>query len=323
MDRRALLAALPASLGAALARPAAAQDFPAGPVRGIVPFAAGSATDSVARLFGERMRETLGQPVVVENRAGANGMIGAEAVARAAPDGQTLLFGTNSTNAAANALMRRVPFDMERDFAPVSLLASVPLLVAVAANSRFRTLEELLTAARARPEAVSYATASASQRVSTEMLASMAGVKMLPVSYRSSPNAVQDLIAGRVDLYVADQAVILPGVQGGQLRALGVSTKGRSPQVPDIRPVAEQGLPDYEIFAWFVLCAPAATPPRIVARLNESVRRAAADPGLKDRVENGLGMALNVGTPEEAAAFMRRETVKWTNAIRAAGIEPE
>jgi tripartite-type tricarboxylate transporter receptor subunit TctC len=149
MRRRDLLAALPLLAAA----PAVAQEWPSAPLRGIVPFAAGSATDSVARLYGERMRESLGQPVVVENRAGANGLIGAEAVARAAPDGQTLLFGTNSTNAAANALFRRVPFDMERDFAPVSLLASVPLVVAVPANSPHRSLRDLLAAARARPEA--------------------------------------------------------------------------------------------------------------------------------------------------------------------------
>lgn len=325
MNRRALLAALPAAAltSEQWARPAFAQDFPTGPVRGIVPFAAGSATDSVARLFAEKMRDALGQPVVVENRAGAGGMIGAEAVARAAPDGQTLLFGTNSTNAAANALFRRVPFDMARDFVAISTLSTVPLLVAVPAGSPHRTLADLIAAAKARPEAVSFASGSASQRVSAEMLASMAGVRMLHVPYRSSPNAVQDLIAGRVDLFVADQAVILPGVQGGQLRALGVTTKERSPQLPDLPSVSEQGLPDYEIFAWFVLCAPAATPARTVARLNEAVRRAAADPGLRDRLEGALGMALKVGSPEEAAAFVRSETVKWTNAIRAAGIEPE
>ncbi len=320
MNRRQILAALPAM---ALPVPAFAQDFPNGPVRGIVPFAAGSATDTVARLFGEKMREVLGQPVVVENRAGANGLIGAEAVARAPADGQTLLFGTNSTNAAANALFRRVPFDMERDFAPVSLLCSVPLLVAVAANSPHRTLADLLAAARARPEGITYASASASQRVSTEMLASMAGVKLLHVPYRASPAAVQDLIAGRVDLFVADQAVILPGVQGGQLRALGVTTKERSAQLPDVPSVAEQGLPDYEIFAWFVLCAPAATPARALERLNAAARHAGADATLRERLGTGMGMTVKTGSPEEARAFMRAETVKWTNAIRAAGIEPE
>ena len=319
MHRRALLAT-PAAL---LATPALAQTWPAQPVRGIVPFAAGSATDTVARLFAERMRDTLGQPVVVENRAGASGLIGAEFVARAPADGYTFLFATNSTNAAANALFRRVPFDMERDFAPVSLMASVPLLVAVAANSPYRTLTELLNAARARPEGLSYAEASSSQRVAAAMLTAQAGVRMLHVPYRSSPNAVQDLISGRVDLFIADQAVILPGVQGGQLRALGITTRTRSAQLPDVAPVAEQGLPDYELFAWFALMVPAATPAGPIQRLNAAVRAAAGDATLRERLGSGLGMQLMPSTPEEAVAFVRAETTKWTNAIRAAGIEPQ
>ncbi len=320
MQRRHLLAA--AATG--LAFPAAAQEWPSGPVRGIVPFAAGSATDIVARLFAERMRESLGQPVVVENRAGASGLIGAEAVARAPADGNTLLFGTNSTNAAANALFRRVPFDMERDFAPVSLIASVPLLVAVPTASPHRTLNDLLAAARARPDAVTFASASASQRVAAEMLGSMAGVRMLHVPYRASPAAIQDIIAGRVDVFIADQAVILPAVQGGQLRVLGVTTRERSPQLPDLPTVAEAGnLPNYELFAWFVLVAPTGTPAAHIARLNAAVRQASANPELRQRLEQVLGMTVTPSTPEEAAAFMRSETVKWTNAIRAAGIEPE
>ncbi|MBS7812573.1 Bug family tripartite tricarboxylate transporter substrate binding protein [Roseococcus pinisoli] len=320
MHRRALLtaAALP------LALPASAQGWPGGPVRGIVPFAAGSATDIVSRLYAERMREVLGQPVVIENRAGASGLIGAESVARAAPDGLTLLFGTNSTNAAANALFRRVPFNMESDFAAVSLLASVPLLVAVAENSPHRTLNDLLAAARSRPEAVSYASASASQRVATEMLASMAGVRLLDVPYRSSPLAVQDLISGRVDVFVADQAVILPAAQNGQLRVLAATTKTRSPQLPDVPTVAEAAnLPDYELFAWFVMVVPAATPAPAIARLNAAVRHAGANPELRQRLEETLGMTVMTSTPEEAAAFVRSEIIKWTNAIRAAGIQPE
>ena len=320
LTRRAL-AALPALalVPAAQAQPT----WPAGPIRGIVPFAPGSATDTVARLFAEGMRETLGQPVVVENRAGANRMIGPEGVARAAPDGMTVLFGTNSTNAAANALNRRVPFDMERAFAPVSTLATVPLLVAVRADSPHRTLNDLLAAARARPEGITYASASASQQVATEMLASMAGVRMLRVPYRSSPLAVQDLMAGRVDLFVADQAVILPQIGQG-LRALGVTTKQRSAQVPDVPTVAEAAnLPEYELFAWFVLVAPAGTPAPAIARLNTAVRAAAEQATLRERLGTTLGMAVRVSSPEEAAQFMAAETVKWTNAIRAAGIEPE
>ncbi len=322
-SRRAFLAA-PALLALAGAARAQAPSWPAGPVRGIVPFAPGSATDIVARLFADRMRETLGHPVVIENRAGANGLIGAEAVARSAPDGTTLLFGTNSTNAAANALFRRVPFDMERAFAPVSTLATVPLLVAVRGDSPYRALADLLAAARARPEAVSFASASSSQRVAAEMLASMAGVKLLHVPYRSSPNAVQDLTAGRVDLFVADQAVILPGMQNGGLRALAVTTKERSAQVPDVPTVVEAaGLPNYELFAWFVLAAPAGTPAPVIARLNEAVRVASTSAELRDRLGNALGMALRISTPEDAAAFMAAETRKWSDAIRAAGIEPE
>lgn len=320
MLRRTLLAALPALAAA----PALAQGtWPTGPIRGIVPFAPGSATDTVARLFADAMRETLGHPVVVENRAGANGLIGAEAVARSAPDGTTVLFGTNSTNAAANALFRRVPFDMERSFISVSTLASVPLLVAVKADSPYRTLADLLSAARARPEAITYAQASSSQRVAAEMLASMAGVKMLMVPYRSSPLAVQDLMAGRVDVFVADQAVILPQIGQG-LRALAVTTKERSAQLPDVPTVAEAGnLPDYELFAWFVLAVPAGTPAPIVARLNEAVRAAAAQPALRERLGSTLGMAVRTSSPEDAARFVAAETTKWTNAIRAAGIEPE
>ncbi len=319
MDRRSLLA-----LPALMAVPALAQEWPPGPVRAIVPFAAGSATDTVARMFAERMRETLGHAVVVENRAGASGLIGAEAVARAAPDGMTILFGTNSTNAAANALFRRVPFNMEADFAPISTIASVPLLVAVAANSPYRTLAELIAAARARPDGLSYASASASQRVASEMLTSMAGIRMLHVPYRASPAAVQDLIAGRVDVFVADQAVILPPAQGGQLRVLGVTTRTRSAQMPDVPTVAEAAnLPNYELFAWFVLVAPAGTPAVAIQRLNLALRRASEDATLRARLGEALGMQVMTGTPEEAAAFMRAETVKWTQAIRAAGIEPE
>jgi len=325
LPRRSLLpSAALASAAAAAALPAAAQDWPPGPIRGIVPFAPGSATDTVARLFAERMREALGQPVVIENRAGASGLIGAEAVAKAPPDGMVLLFGTNSTNAAADALFKRVPFDMARGFAPISTLASVPLLVAVAADGPYQTLAELIGAARAKPGGLTFASSSASQRLGAEMLASMAGIQMLHVPYRASPLAAQDLMAGRVDLFVADQAVILPGVQSGRLRVLAVSTRERSPVLPEVPTVAEAGgLPDYDLFAWFALLAPAGTPAPIVARLNAAASHAGEARELRARLAETLGMSVRTSSPEDAAAFIRAETVKWTEAIRAAGIEPE
>ena len=321
MNRRTLLAALPA---AALApRLAAAQAWPSGPVRAIVPFAPGSATDTVGRLLAEGMRATLGQPVVVENRAGANGLIGAEAVARATPDGNTLLVGTNSTNAAARALFRNVPFDMENGFIPVSTIATVPLLVAVKADSPYRTLADLIAAARARPEGITYATASSSQQVAAASLAAQAGVQMLGVPYRSSPLAVQDMLAGRVDLFIADQAVILPQAQAGALRILAVTSGERSAAVPDVPTVREAGgLAEYEVIAWFALFVPAGTPADRVAKLNAATVASLALPEVRQRLGT-FGMNIRPSTPAEAVAFVRAETVKWTNAIRQAGIEPE
>jgi tripartite-type tricarboxylate transporter receptor subunit TctC len=322
MRRRHLLAALPA---AALApHLAVAQDWPPGPVRAIVPFAPGSATDTVARVFTEKMRDTLGQNVVVENRAGANGLIGAEAVARATPDGLTVLIGTNSTNAAAGALFKRVPFDVDTAFIPVSTLGSVPLLVAVRTESRWQNLAELLAEAKAKPEGVTYASASSSQQVSTELMAHMAGAKMLRVPYRSSPLAVQDLLAGRVDLFVADQLVILPQAREGKLRILGITSPQRSAMLPEIPTVAEAGnLPGYQITAWFGLFVPAGTPAIAVSRLNAAVRRAGEQADLRERLSSGFGMVVSTSTPEEAAAFVKAETQRWTSAIRTAGIEPE
>ena len=322
MNRRALLAALPAAT--LLPRLVAAQGaWPDQPIRAIVPFAPGSATDTVSRVLADGMRPSLGQPVVVENRAGANGLIGAEAVARATPDGNTVLIGTNSTNAAANALFRRVPFDMENGFIPVSTIATVPLLVAVKADSPYRTLADLIAAAKARPEGLTFASASSSQRVATEALAAMAGIKMLHVPYRSSPLAVQDVLTGRVDLFVADQAVILPQAQAGTMRILAVTSGQRSGAVPEIPTVREAGnLPDYEVIAWFALFVPAGTPADRVTRLNAAVTAALATPELRTRLGT-FGMDIRGSTPAEAVAFVRAETVKWTNAIRQAGIEPE
>ncbi len=277
MLRRLMVAAAAAVVSFGLASGAQAQGYPTKPIRAIVPFAAGSATDTVARLFANAMSAHLGQQIVIDNRPGANGLIGADAVAKADPDGYTILFGTNSTNAAAPALFRSVPFDHERDFAPVSFLASVPLIVAVNNDFPARTLPEFIAYARQNPGRVNFAAASASQRVSTEMLATMAGIQLTFVPYRAGPAAMTDLIAGQVQLFTADLAVTLPQVRAGRIRGLAVTSAQRSAQIPELPTVAEAAnLPGYELIAWFGLFTPARTPDAAVARLNAAVRAAAA-----------------------------------------------
>lgn len=302
---------------------AAAQPYPSKPVKIIVPFAAGSATDTVGRVFGQRLSELLGQPVVVENKAGANGSIGADFVAKSAPDGYTLLWGTNTTNAAIRSLAKNVPFDPEKDFAPISFLGSIPLLVCVNNDFPAKTLKELIAYAKANPGKVTFASASASQRVSTEMLASMAGVKLLNVPYKSSPNAIADLISGQVNLFTADQAVTLPQVKGGKIRALAVTSARRSSQIPELPTVAEAGdLPGYELTAFFAALAPAGTPRDVIARLNDAIRKTAETKEVRDRFAT-IGLELAPSSPEELAARLKTESAKWAKAAQEAGIVPE
>lgn len=315
---------LAAAAGLALLPPAAeAQSYPSRPIRAIVPFAAGSATDIVARTFADQMSKTLGQSIVIENRPGANGLIGADAVAKAANDGYTILVGTNSTNAAAPALFNNVPFDMHKDFQPVSFLCSVPLIVAVANSVPARSLRELIDLAKSRTD-LTFASASSSQRVSTEMLLAMTGMKMTHVFYRSGPNAMQDLIAGRVTLFTADLGVMLPQVRGGTVRALAVTSQQRTPQMPDLPTVDEAaGTKGYELIAWFGLFTPAGVPNEVVTKLNEAVRNAAASAEVKAALTDRLGMLIAPSSPEELAARVNAEALKWAEAARVAGIEKQ
>ena len=318
-----LVAATVAALACACTGAAFAQPYPTKPIRAIVPFAPGSATDQIARAFGAKMAETLGQPLVIENRPGANGMIGADAVAKAAPDGYTFLFGTNSTNAALKSLMKKLPYDQDTAFAPVGYMGSVALIVAVNNEFPARTLAELIALARAKPGTITFATASTSQRISSEMLASMAGIKMIHVPYKSSPNAITDLIGGQVNMFTADFAVMLPQVKAGKVRALAVTSARRNSVAPDIPTVAEAGgLKDYELIAFFGAYAPAGTPRDIVQKLNEAINLAARSKELIDRFAS-LGMQTAPGTPEAFAQRTSAEALKWAKAIKEAGIEPE
>lgn len=302
---------------------AMAQGYPNKPIKAIVPFAAGSATDQIGRAFAQKMSETLGQPIVIENRAGVNGMLGADAVAKSAPDGYTIMVGTNSTNAALKSLMKKLPYDQDTAFAPIGYIGSVPLIVAVNNDVPAKNLRELVALAKAKPTQLTFASASTSQRVSTEMLQSMAGIEMTHVPYKSGPAAMTDLIGGQVNLFTADFAVMLPQVKAGKIRGLAVTSMQRSKAIPELPTVNEAlGLKDYELIAYFALFAPAGTPADVIARLNRALNTAAADKDIIERF-SAIGFETAPGTPEALAQRNRLETAKWAKAIRDAKIEAE
>lgn len=299
------------------------QNFPTKPIKAIIPFAPGSATDQIGRAFAQKMSDILGQAVVVENKAGVNGMLGADAVAKATPDGYTILIGTNSTNAALKSLMKKLPYDQDTAFAPVAYMGSVPLIVAVNNDVPVRTLRELTELARAKPTVLTYASASTSQRVSTEMLSSMAGIQMTYVPYKSGPAAMTDLIAGQVNLFTADFAVMLPQVKGGKVRGLAVTSSQRSKAVPELPTVNEAlGLKDYELIAFFAIYAPAGTPADAIQKLNRAANAAAGDKDLLERF-SALGFETAPASPDALGQRTAAETIKWAKAIREAKIETE
>ena len=302
---------------------AQAQPYPVKPIKAIVPFAPGSATDQIGRAFAQKMSENLGQPIVVENKAGVNGMLGADAVAKSAPDGYTILIGTNSTNAALKSLMKKLPYDQDTAFAPVAYMGSVPLIVAVNNDVPAKNLKDLVDLAKAKPTQVTFASASTSQLVSTEVLASMAGIQMTHVPYKSGPAAMTDLIGGQVNLFTADFAVMLPQIKAGKIRGLAVTSTQRSKAIPELPTVNEAlGLKDYELIAYFAMFAPAGTPADIIAKLNAAANAAAADKGILERF-SALGFETAPASPEALAQRSKAETAKWAKAIRDAKIEAQ
>jgi tripartite-type tricarboxylate transporter receptor subunit TctC len=308
------------SLGASQAL---AQAYPQKPIKAIVPFAPGSATDQIGRAFAQKMSESLGQTVVVENKAGVNGMLGADAVAKSAPDGYTILIGTNSTNAALKSLMKKLPYDQDTAFAPVAYMGSVPLIVAVNNDVPAKNLKELVDLAKSKPTQVTFASASTSQLVSSEVLSSMAGIQMTNVPYKSGPAAMTDLIGGQVNLFTADFAVMLPQVKAGKIRGLAVTSTQRSKAIPELPTVNEAlSLKDYELIAYFAVFAPAGTPADIVNKLNAAVNAAAADKTILERF-SALGFETAPASPEALAQRSKAETAKWAKAIRDAKIEPQ
>jgi tripartite-type tricarboxylate transporter receptor subunit TctC len=312
-----------APLAGLLPASAAAQgSFPSRQVQIVVPFPPGGATDLMARLLTEPMTRDLGQPVIVENKAGATGAIGATAVARAMPDGHTILMGTASVNSVLPAVRPDVGYDTLADFAPVMLVASFPNMLVVHPDVPARNLPELIALLRARPDQLNFASSGigSSIHLAGELFKLLTNTQMTHVPYRGSAPAVTDLLAGRVSMMFDNMTTVWPHVQRGSLRALGVTSARRSPLAPDVPAIAE-ALPGYEATSWVGLMAPGRTPEAALAKLAQSAAAALALPPVRQRMTE-LGAEPGGGGPAEFARFLREDVEKWRRVVRDAGVKP-
>ncbi|WP_029350744.1 tripartite tricarboxylate transporter substrate binding protein [Bosea sp. 117] len=317
---------LAATLGAvlALAAPAGsagAQDFPTRPITLVIPFAAGGSTDLVGRLIAQRMSQELGQTVVVENRAGAGGNTGAAAVAKANPDGYTLLMGTVATHAINPALYKKMPYDPVTSFAPVSLLVIVPNVLVVNPNFEAKTVAELIALLKANPDKYSYASSGNGTplHLSGELFKTMAGVNMQHIPYQGAGPALNDVLANQVPIMFDNLPSSAGHIKSGKLRALGVTTAKRAPSFPDVPAIAET-LPGYETYTWNALFAPAGTPPAVVAKLNAAANKSLQDPNVQSRLADFSATVVG-STPEELGAHVKAERDKWAPIVKASGAQ--
>ncbi|MDN8613273.1 tripartite tricarboxylate transporter substrate binding protein [Variovorax ginsengisoli] len=294
--------------------------FPSKPITIIVPFSAGGTTDILARVVGLYMSRDLGQPVVVDNRAGAGGNIGGQAAARSPADGYTLFMGTVGTHAINQSLYKKMPFDPIKDFAPLTRVAMVPNLLVANPSQPFKSVKEMIAYAKANPGKINFGSSGngSSIHLSGELFKQMAGVDMQHVPYRGSAPAVSDLLGGQIAIMFDNMPSAIPHVKGGKLRALAVTTAKRSPALPDVPTIAEAGVPGYEATSWFGLLAPAGTPAPVVAKLNASILKALADPEVKKKLAE-QGAEPHGEKPEQFAAFIESETLKWGKVVKESG----
>lgn len=299
---------------------AQAPAWPSRPVRFIVPYSPGGPTDIMGRIVAQAVQGPLGQPFVVENRAGASGIIGSEAVARAAPDGATFLVNA-SAHAIVPHLVRQMPFDVINDFAPVTNIAAVPLMVVVNPSLPVRSIAELVAYAKANPGRIAYASSSqgGAPHLAAELFKLMAGVDMTHVPYRGSGPAVQDMIAGTVQVMIDSMPSSAGAVRDGRLRGLAVTTRERVPAFPDLPTVAEAGVPGYEIATWYGIWAPRGTPQAIVERLQQATAAAVATPEMRARLD-ALGAQPVADSPADFARFVGTEYERWGRLVRDANI---
>lgn len=303
----------------------AAQPYPTKPIRIVVPFPPGGSTDLLARRLGEKLATAMGQPVVVENKPGAGGTTGADSVAKAAPDGYTLLMGVTGSNAIAASLYPKLPYDPLRDFAPVSQVVSAPLVLAVGAGSGMKSLRDYLAAARARPMTYGTPGNGTSMHLTGEMFDLATGVKLMHVPYRGSAPALNDLLGGSLQSMFGDFLVLLPQIKAGKVTPIAVTSLRRHPMLPDVPTIAESGVPGLEQFeasSWQGLFAPAATPPAVTARLNMEVVKALDSPDIKEFF-GSQGFIVGGSSPEQFKALIETEVPKWQRVVKAANVKIE
>ncbi len=315
-----LRAAIGAALLVSFAVASQAQGWPSKPVRFVVPFPAGGSTDVVGRIIAEHLRQGLGQTFFIDNRAGAGGTTGSDAVAKASPDGYTMLIGTSSTHAIASGLYgNRLPYDQVRDFAPVTLLGSATILLVVHPSVAAKTVPELIALAKSKPASLNFASSGNGgvSHLTGEYFKSLAGIQMQHVPYKGDTPMITDLVAGRVSLAFGTAVAFLPYVQKNSLHALAVTNAKPSPVAPNLPTVAET-LPGFEALQWFGILMPAGTPADIVAKLNAEIVRILRLPEVRERFQ-AMGIEIAGNSPGEFAAFMRAETAKWGKIVKESG----
>jgi tripartite-type tricarboxylate transporter receptor subunit TctC len=320
MMKRWLFRSAAGALVAAFAAAAWGQVYPNKPIRIVVPFPAGGTTDVLARAAAQKLTESLGQPVVVDNRPGAGGNIGAELVAKSPPDGYTMLMGTVGTHAINPSLYPKMPYDHVRDFAPIILVAGVPNVLVVNPSLPVNSVQELIAYAKANPGRLNFASSGngTSIHLSAELFKTMTGVQMAHIPYKGSAPALQDLAGGQVQLMFDNLPSSLALIKAGRLKALAVTSKARAQALPDVPTVAESGLPGFEASSWFGLLAPTGTPQPVIAKVNGEIAKWLATPEAKEKL---LAQGANAagGTPEDFARHIAAETAKWQKVVKESG----
>ncbi len=319
--RAALLLVLAAPL---LAAPAVADDYPSRPIRLIVPYAPGGGADSVARIVAKRVSESIGQPIVIENRGGAGSIVGTDMVAKAAPDGYTLLLGQSGPISINPAVYKTLPYDPVKDFAPITMTTAYPYMLVVNSELPAKTLKEFVALAKSKPGAMNYGSTGvgAANHLVAELFNSKAGLQMTHVPYRGTALAVGDLLGGQLSVVFGDPISVLPHIRSGKLRALAVTSLERSPVAPEVPTVAESGYPGFEALAWHGILAPARTPPEIVKKLNAEIVKALADPETNKLLTNQAMQTVG-NTPEAFAAFIQKDIATWKAVAAAAKVTVE